>query len=78
MLKWLRSKWIEWVLWPHNRRQIKKGTMALVYLDERMKAAKWKRQQRREAFRSIYRTPTQAVWILDLIYNERGLKRPIK
>jgi len=78
MREWWRTFWIEKVIWPHRRRQIRKGTMALVYLDARMKKVGWKRQQRRSAFNSIYRTPSQAVWILDLIYNERGLRRPIK
>ena len=77
MFKWIRNVWITWVAWPLARRQVKKGTMALVYLDQRMKQAGWKRQQRREAFRTLYRTPTQALWILDLVDNERGLRRPI-
>ena len=63
------------VLWPWHRRQLKKGTMVLLSLNERMQAAGWPRKRRRQAMRQIFRSPEQLHFMLDLLFTEKRLGR---
>ena len=71
MRKWFVLK----VLWPWHRRQLRKGTMVLLNVNERMKQAGWDRKRRRHAMRQIFRNPEQLHFMLDLLYGENGLGR---
>jgi hypothetical protein len=71
----LKIWWINHVLWPLRRRQLRKGTMALLTLNEQMKTAGWDRRRRRQSMRAIFRTPNNLHFMLDLLYSQRGLGR---
>jgi hypothetical protein len=57
------------------RRQLRKGTMVLITLDEQMKAVGWDRRRRRQSMRAIFRTPSNLHFMFDLLYSQRGLGR---
>ena len=71
MKKW----WILNVVWPWQRRQLRKGTMVLLSLNERMIAAGWDRKRRRQSMRAVFRTPENLHFMFDLLFTERKMGR---
>lgn len=74
MFNWLKKKWVQLVVFPYQRRQVRNGVTALLIVDERMKALGWKRQRRRQVFRQLVRQPAHFSFIYDLLYQERNVK----
>ena len=75
MIRRIKIWWVMNVALPLQRRQLRKGTMVLMYLNERMQAAGWDRKRRRQSMRTIFRSPEQLHFMLDLLYGERKLGR---
>ena len=75
MIRRLRIWWVMKVLVPLHRRKLKKGTMVLLSLNERMNKVGWSRKRRRQAMREIFRNPEQLHFMLDLLYGENKLGR---
>ena len=75
MIHRIKVWWVLHILWPIARRRLKKGTMVLLSLNERMKAAGWDRRRRRQSMRAIFRTPENLHFMLDLLYGEQGVGR---
>ena len=75
MIDRIKIWWVWNVVLPLERRKMRKGTMVLLYLNERMKAAGWARKRRRQSMRAIFRSPEQLHFLLDLLYGEHKLGR---
>ena len=71
----LKKLWIHYVRVPLMRRKLRKGTLVLIMLNERMKRAGWKRQRRRQSMRAVFRTPSQLHFVFDLLYSEANVGR---
>jgi len=70
MIKWLKEIWWRLYLRDRWRRRLRDGVIAMLEVNEMMKAAKWPRQRRRHFMRDLQRDPKTWLRVLTMIHGQ--------
>jgi len=71
MRNFFRNLW--WRVWMRRRwkNRLRDGVIAMLEVNEMMKAARWPRQRRRHFLRDLQRDPRTWVTVLEMIQQQR-------